>query len=179
MLPLLWCLVHHRSMIHEGLIISQAPLNIFLARMLYALSVHLVSSTGTLDLVWPLQYHSTVKPCARPNITQGISLPTLRTLCSKVSLIAVVSSIYKMYVLIHFAKLHVWTLSEHVNISRCKLVYNTDVTSVQSMFDVHPWAYFKMLLVIFTEDGSPVSNIYWFNWYTMEEHIPFSWLQVS
>ena len=114
MLPLLRCLAHHRSMIHKVLIISQAPLNIFLARMLYALSVHLVSSTGTLDLVWPLQYHSIVKPCAPPNITQGISLPALRTLRSKVSLIAVVSSIYKMYVLIHFAKLHVWMLSEHV-----------------------------------------------------------------
>lgn len=108
--------MHHRSRLREVSIISWALLVLFLAHIFCALSVYSVSSAGALDLVWPLWYHSTVKLCTPPSITQGIALPALRTLCSKVYLISLVSSFYKTYVLIHFAKLHVWTLFKRVSV---------------------------------------------------------------
>ncbi len=107
---------YHRSRLCEVSIISWASLVLFLVHIFCALSAYSVSSARALDLVWPLWYHSTVKPCTPPSITQGTSLSALRTLCSKGYLIALVFRFYKMYVLIHFAKLHVWTLFKRVNV---------------------------------------------------------------
>ncbi len=51
-----------------------------------------------------------------------VSLKELHCLHSKVYLIALVSRSYKMYVLIHFAKLHVWTLVKRVSVMTSLLI---------------------------------------------------------